>query len=266
MPPSHWAFDEKLELKQETETKGVPPPPLTGNKELLGAWTNGYPLSYWMSPNNSNNGPEATACQIIIKTSKVKSEHPSPTDRPWWLVGGESNLGDRLTKDKPKILKKKILRGPENQTLDIHTDKVRNPGTQGGEAQSSQISLRLLGPSYNANNPSAQTCLKWRRRPVGPGACRAIFHGALGAKKNLSSEMPSAIFIYLSAPQPPPPVCQPGPAEPPSPSGHTSLLLTCVTTCPSFALQRSLPEPLQAGLHRSMTTFLLVCQGTPTCA
>lgn len=77
---------------------------------------------------------------------------------------------------------------------------------------------------------------------MGPGACRAIFHGALGAKKNLSSEMPSAIFIYRSAPQPPPPVCQPGPAEPPSPSGHTSLLLTPVTTCPSLAPQRSPPR------------------------
>lgn len=53
--------------------------------------------------------------------------------------------------------------------------------------------------------------------------------------------MPSAIFIYLSAPQPPPSVCQPGPAEPPSPSGHTSLLLTPVTTCPSLASRRSSP-------------------------
>lgn len=149
VPPSYWAFDEKLELKQEAETKGVPPPPLTGNKELLGAWANGYPLSYWMSPNN-NNGPAAAARQIIIKTSKVKLEHPPPTDRPRWLVGGTSHLGDRLTKDKPKILKKKMPRRPENQTLAIHTGKVRNPGTQGGEAQSSQTSLRLLGPSYNA--------------------------------------------------------------------------------------------------------------------
>lgn len=156
----------------------------------------------------------------------------SPTDRQATVAGGgTSHLEDRLTKGNPKILKrKKSPEGQKNQTLDTHMDKVRNPGMQGREAQSSQTSLpqpqRLLGPSCNANNPSAQTCLKWRRRSVGPGACRAVFHSALGAKKNLSSEMPSAIFIYLSAPQPPPPVCQPGPAEPPSPSGHTSLLLT----------------------------------------
>lgn len=177
-------------------------------------------------------------------------------------------MEDRLTKGNPKIVKKKSPEGQKNQTLDIHMDKVRNPGMQGGEAQSSQTSLpqpqSLLGPSCNANNPSAQTCLKWRRRSVGPGACRAVFHSALGAKKNLSSEMPSAIFIYLSAPQPPPPVCQPGPTEPPSPSGHTSLLLTPVTTCPSLALRRTLPEPQQLGLHRGTTTFLLVCQGTCT--
>lgn len=66
--------------------------------------------------------------------------------------------------------------------------------------------------------------------------------------------MPSAIFIYLSAPQPPPPVCQPGPAEPPSPSGHTSLLLTPVTTCPSLALGRSLPQPWRSGLHTGTHT------------
>lgn len=61
--------------------------------------------------------------------------------------------------------------------------------------------------------------LKMATAACGAGVCRAVFHGALGAKKNLSSEMPSAIFIYLSAPQPPPPVCQPGPAEPPHPVG-----------------------------------------------
>lgn len=141
---------------------------------------------------------------------------------------------------------------------------------QGREAQCSQTSLpqpqRLLGPSYNANNPSAQTCLKWRRRSVGPGACRAVFHSALGAKKNLSSEMPSAIFIYLSAPQPPPPVCQPGPAEPPSPSGHTSLLLTLARDhLPKPHSPALSSEPQQSGLHTGTTTFLLVCQGTPTC-
>lgn len=81
-PPSYWAFDEKLELNQETETKGVPPPPLTGDKELLGAWTNGCPFSYRMSPNNINDGPDpgAMACQVIIKTSKVKLKYP-PTNR-----------------------------------------------------------------------------------------------------------------------------------------------------------------------------------------
>lgn len=147
-------------------------------------------------------------------------------------------------------------------------DKVRNPNTQGGAAQPSSASppqpFCLPGPSCDANSPSAQTRLKWRRWPVGPGACRAVFHGALSAKKNLSSEMPSAIFIYLSAPQPPPPVCQPGLAEPPSPSGHTSLLLTPVTTCPSLDLQHSLPEPLQSGLPAGTAAFSLVRQSTPT--
>lgn len=58
--------------------------------------------------------------------------------------------------------------------------------------------------------------------------------------------------LYLSIsqpPQPPPPVCQLGPAEPPSPSGHTSLLLTPMTTCPSLALRRSIPESQQSGLQ-----------------
>lgn len=74
-------------------------------------------------------------------------------------------------------------------------------------------------------------------------------------------------YIYLSLSPPASSSRLPTrPAEPPSPSGHTSLLLTPVTTCPSLAPQRSLPEPLRSGLHGRMATFLLVCQGVPTCA
>ena len=45
VPLPCWTFDEKVELKQEMETKDTPPPPLTGDNELVGAWTNGGLLS-----------------------------------------------------------------------------------------------------------------------------------------------------------------------------------------------------------------------------
>ena len=55
-------------------------------------------------------------------------------------------------------------------------------------------------------------------------------------------------YIYLSLSPPASSFRLPSrPAEPPSPSGHTSLLLTPVTTCPSLAFRRSPPQPRQPG-------------------
>lgn len=55
-------------------------------------------------------------------------------------------------------------------------------------------------------------------------------------------------YIYLSLSPPASSFRLPSrPAEPPSPSGHTSLLLTPVTTCPSLAFRLSLPQPRQPG-------------------
>lgn len=62
-------------------------------------------------------------------------------------------------------------------------------------------------------------------------------------------------YIYLSLS--PPASSSRLPTRPcgaPSPSGHTSPLLTPVTTCPSLTLQHSLPEPWQSGLHTGTAT------------
>ena len=145
----------------------------------------------------SDPWPRNSICREAAKKRKKKERKKSEMSQNILPIngqatvagGGTSHLGDRPTKGNPKIYFL-IFNGPENQTSDSHRDKVRNPGTQGGKAQSSQSPLPqplcTLGPFSNASNSSAQTCLKWRQRPAGPGICRTVCHGALGAKKNLS--------------------------------------------------------------------------------
>ena len=111
----------------------------------------------------------------------------------------------------PSVSNPKIfLYSPEDQKFSyeiaIRTEaKTQAPGGGGGgEAESSQTSLpqplRLLGPSSNASHPSAQTCLKWRRRPVGPAFVVLFSTVPLVPRKTYHQKCHQ---LYLSISQPP---------------------------------------------------------------
>lgn len=200
----------------------------------------------------------AVAYQGVIKTTKVKLEPPPPPplapDRPWWLVGWGGVGGDRLTKGSPKILQRNSPGGQEIGRS-LSTDQVRGPGTWGGAAQSSQT------PSASGTLLPCQQPRRAHTLKMAPAACGAGRLPCYFPRCPRCQEKPiirNAIgYIYLSLSPPASSSRLPArPAEPPSPSGHTSLWLTPVTTCPSLAPRRSPPpEPLPSGGHEGTTTF-----------